>query len=99
MVVNETISVELVYIKPAQQTIMKLEVPSGSIIETVIKQSGLLKQNPEIDLSVNKVGIFSKVAELNHALNNGDRIEVYRSLQADPKEARRQRAKTNKSRC
>lgn len=92
MAENETISVELVYIKPALQTIIKLEVPNGSTIGTAIKQSGLLERNPEIDLSVNKTGIFSKVEELDYVLSNGDRIEVYRPLQADPKEARRRRA-------
>lgn len=89
---NETINVELVYITPASQNIIKLELPLGSNIEQAITESGLLKIYPEIDLAVNKVGVFNKIKELDTVLNDGDRVEIYRPLQADPKEARRRRA-------
>ena len=58
--------------------------------------SGLLQQCPEIDLSRNKVGIFSKMKELDTVLSDGDRVEIYRELKADPKEARRRRVENNK---
>lgn len=96
MVDTKFITVELVYIKPDKQTVLTLDVPTGSSIEQAINQSGLLQQFPEIDLSVNKVGVFSKLQSLDTILSTGDRIEVYRPLMADPKEARRRRATKNK---
>jgi uncharacterized protein len=92
---TKTITVELIYIKPDSQNILSLELAKGSDIHQAIDQSGLLKRFPEIDLEVNKVGVFSKIQSLDTVLKSGDRIEVYRPLRADPKEARRQRAKNN----
>ncbi len=90
---NETITVELIYIEPGSQNSLTLELPTGSDINQAINRSGLLRRFPEIDLAVNKVGIFSKIQELDTVLQQGDRIEIYRPLQADPKEARQQRAR------
>ena len=87
-----TINVELVYIKPDSQSVLNLEVEKGTTIQQAIESSGLLEQFPEIDLSVNKVGIYSKLTELDTVLEAKDRIEIYRPLLADPKEARRRRA-------
>jgi uncharacterized protein len=89
---NKTISVEIVYIDPHKQNILTFELEKGSDISQAIHRSGLLERHPEIDLTVNKVGIFSKIQELDYVLQSGDRIEIYRPLQADPKESRRQRA-------
>jgi uncharacterized protein len=93
MVQNEIISIELIYIEAASQNCLRLDLVKGSNIEQAIQQSGLLEHFPEIDLEVNKVGIFSKIQKLDTILRSGDRIEIYRPLKADPKEARRQRAK------
>ena len=93
MATDETVAVELVYIKPDQQTVLKLELPSGSTIETAITKSKILQRHPEIDLAVNKVGIYNRIKSIDYVLKHRDRIEIYRPLQADPKEARRRRAK------
>ena len=93
MAQSETISVELVYIETDSQNVIELYVDNGSSIEQAIHLSGLLTRFPEIDLAINKVGIFNKVKDLDTTLADGDRIEIYRPLLADPKEARRQRAK------
>jgi putative ubiquitin-RnfH superfamily antitoxin RatB of RatAB toxin-antitoxin module len=90
---EKTIKVELIYIEPKSQNSLKLELVEGTNIEQAIHFSGLLERFPEIDLSVNKVGIYSKIQKLDTVLQSNDRIEIYRSLLADPKEARRQRAK------
>ena len=90
---SQTINIELIYIRPDIQHIIKLDVNKGATIESAIEQSGLLIRCPEIDLAVNKVGIFNHIQALDYVLNEGDRIEIYRPLQADPKEARRRRAK------
>ena len=93
MASNKTIKVELVYIEPNKQNVLSVEIPEGSDIRSAISYSGLLEQYPQIDLSVNKVGIFSKLQQLDTILQQGDRVEIYRPLQVDPKEARRRRAK------
>ncbi|KIE93474.1 hypothetical protein AP1022_00242 [Actinobacillus pleuropneumoniae] len=58
----------------------------------MILQSGILEKYTEIDLRTNKVGIFSRPVKLTDMVENGDRIEIYRPLIADPKEIRRKRA-------
>ena len=61
-------------------------------MEQAIHASGILEQYPSIDLSINKVGIFGKLTKLDTVLRQKDRVEIYRQLLADPKEARRRRA-------
>ncbi len=89
----ELMSIEVAYATPEQQVIVMLNVPENTTVETAIKSSGLLARFPEIDLSVTAVGIFGKLCELNQLLKTGDRVEIYRPLHNDPKEARRQRAR------
>ena len=92
MVNASRINVELVYINPATQLVLELLVPAGITIGEVIQRSGILQQCPEIDLKRNKIGIYSELRKLDDAVAAGDRIEIYRPLQVDPKEARRRRA-------
>ncbi|MFM8391952.1 MAG: RnfH family protein, partial [Methylophilaceae bacterium] len=68
----------------------------GMTAEQAIRQSKIIEQFPEIDLTVNKVGVFGKLASLETALRHMDRVEIYRALIADPKEVRRQRAAEGK---
>lgn len=91
------IAVEVVFAKPGEQALEQLHVPVDATVEAVIRQSGLLERFPEIDLSSNKVGIFGKATALAAKLNDGDRIEIYRPLIADPKEARKKRAAEGKA--
>ena len=62
-------------------------------VRAAIEASGVLNDFPDIELTRNRVGIFSKLAQLDTPLRDGDRVEIYRPLQVDPKEARRRRAK------
>lgn len=89
---NDLISVEVAYALPDEQEIIQLKVKSEATIKAIILQSGILERFPEIDLDTSKVGIFSKLAKYTDTLHDGDRIEIYRSLIADPKEVRKQRA-------
>lgn len=91
------ILVEVVYALPDEQTLLAFEVEEGAIAEDAIKQSGILTQYPEIDLSKQKVGLFSKLIKLDHPLREKDRIEIYRPLIADPKEVRKKRAAEGKA--
>ena len=90
------ISVEVAYARPDQQVIIPLEVNEGASIEDAIRQSGIMDTFPEIDLAVNKVGVFGKLGKLDQSLRQKDRVEIYRKLIADPKEVRKQRAAEGK---
>jgi len=92
----DELQVEVAYALPEQQVILTVSVPSGTNVEETIKRSGILERFPEIDLSQNKVGVFSKLTKLDALLRNKDRIEIYRPLIADPKEVRRKRAEEGK---
>jgi putative ubiquitin-RnfH superfamily antitoxin RatB of RatAB toxin-antitoxin module len=87
------IRVQVCYARPDGQILHDLTVPAGTNLNAAVMQSGILAANPEIDLSVTKVGIHGKLKTLDTLLREGDRIEIYRPLQADPKEARRRRAR------
>ncbi len=93
---NKNISVEVAYATPAEQKIIVVEIEQGATIERVIDRSGILEIFPEIDLMVQKVGVWSKVKKLTDEVGDGDRVEIYRGLTMDPKEARRKRAKVKK---
>jgi len=93
MVAVKTITVEVAYAKPDHQKVILVEIKEGSTLEQVIKASGILTLYPEIDLSKQKIGIFGKIKNLQDIIQVGDRIEIYRPLLIDPKEARRKRAK------
>lgn len=94
---SEEISVEVVYALPQKQEMLSLKVKPGTTLSEAIEQSGILRDFPEIDLATAKVGIFSKQAKLDTVLRDKDRIEIYRSLIADPKEVRKKRAAEGKS--
>ena len=93
---SKSFKVEVAYAKPDEQVILALEVEEGATVLEAVERSGLLDRFPEIDPATAKLGIFSKAAKPDAALNPGDRVEVYRPLIADPKEARKKRAAEGK---
>ncbi len=97
MVAEAQILVEIVYARPDEQVLEQLKVSAEATVESVIHQSGFLERFPEIDLGSNKVGVFGKATPLSATLTEGDRIEIYRPLIADPKEARKKRAAQGKA--
>jgi hypothetical protein len=82
-------NVGVAYADKFKKTWLKLEVPDGSTVEEAIEHSGLLKQFPDIDLNTQKVGIFGKLTKLTARVAEGDRIEVYRDITADPETVER----------
>lgn len=93
----ELIDVEIAYALPDEQLIVPLKAARGITVKQAIEQSGILKRYPEIDLATCKVGIFGKASRFETELYPGDRVEIYRKLIADPKEARKKRAAKGKS--
>lgn len=88
----EQIVIEVCYARPERQELVELQLKPGTTLMQAIEDSGVLKRFPEINLANNKVGVFGKLASLNHVLHDGDRVEIYRPLIADPREVRRLRA-------
>lgn len=88
--------VEVAYALPKQQIIVPINVAEGTTAEAAVIASGILEKFPEIDLAVNKLGIFGKLCKPDTVLRHLDRVEIYRPLIADPKEVRRQRAAEGK---
>ena len=93
------IRVEVAYAGPGRAILKTLNLAPGSTIGEAIRACGLLAECPEINLERNRVGIFGRLARLDAPLRNGDRVEIYRPLIADPKEARRRRAASGKKRA
>lgn len=89
---DSTITIEITYALPTKQTLISLTVVKGSTVQSAIDQSGLLQKYSDIDLTINRVGIWYKTTKLDTILKQGDRIEIYRPLIADPKEVRKLRA-------
>ncbi len=79
-----------------EQALLGVEADAPLTAQQAIEKSGILQRYPEIDLTKNKVGIFGKAAKLDTLLGDGDRVEIYRPLIADPKEARKKRAAEGK---
>lgn len=86
------VRVQVCYARPGFVFLRELAVPASTTLRAAIEPSGLLAEVPEIDLAVSRVGIFGKSKTLDTVLRDGDRVEVYRPLIADPKESRRNRA-------
>ena len=94
----QSINIEVAYALPDKQIIRAVNVDVGTTIGAAIVQSGIMMDFPELDIELEnaKVGIFGKVASMTTALAEGDRVEIYRPLIADPKEVRRKRAAEGK---
>jgi putative ubiquitin-RnfH superfamily antitoxin RatB of RatAB toxin-antitoxin module len=86
------IHIEVAYATPERQVLLDLSVPAGTTVAQGIEQSAIRDEFPELNMDIKAVGIFSRKVPLDHVLREGDRIEIYRPLIADPKEVRRQRA-------
>jgi len=75
-----------------------LQLPAGATLADAVRASGLLERHPGIELESAKVGIWGKAATLDTPLRDGDRVELYRPLFVDPKEARRLRYRSHRER-
>ncbi|MFM2476343.1 RnfH family protein [Celerinatantimonas sp. MCCC 1A17872] len=91
------LNIEVVYALPEKQTLLSEIVDEGTTIEQAIAQSGIFQHHPELKGQALQVGIFSRAAKLTDQVQDGDRIEIYRPLLADPKELRKLRAQRAKN--
>lgn len=86
-----TIAVEVAFAEPHRQFLRRVELPAGATVGDAIRASGV-ERECGIEASALDAGIWSKPASRDATLREGDRVELYRPLRVDPKEARRRRA-------
>lgn len=85
--------VSVVYALPDRQIVRELDLADGTTVDVALRASRLLQEFPAIDLTVTSVGIYGRIASCDTMLQPGDRVEIYRPLNAEPKAARRLRSK------
>lgn len=88
----DEVTVEVVYAEASRQWLRRVTVPAGSTVSQAVQASGLVAQIPGLMLDPARLGIFSRKVSPDHVVGEGDRVEIYRPLTLDPKEARRRRA-------
>jgi len=84
--------VEVVFAMAEKQELLVIEVPEGSTVAAAIERSRLAGQFPDIDFDTLQAGVWGKPAARGHVVREGDRIELYRPLEMDPRDARRLKA-------
>lgn len=89
---DESLHVEIVYALPERVFRQHLRLPPGATVAAALSASTLADEYPQAIADKPRVGVFSRAATLQTVLRDGDRVEVYRPLAIDPKEARRRRA-------
>lgn len=89
----ERITVEVVCATPARQLLRRLTLPAGSTAMQAVEQSGILQAMPDVSFDPARLGIFARRVPPGELLHDGDRVEIYRPLTLDPKDARRRRAR------
>lgn len=85
--------VEVAYARPDRQRLVTVELAAGATARDAARASGLVDEFPEIDIERAPLGVFGRACAGDTVLRAGDRVEIYRPLQIDPKEARRRRAR------
>lgn len=88
-----TLRVEVVYALPREQVLVTLEMEQGATVRGAIERSGIPARFPEARVAEGNLGIFGRPVALDEPLRDGDRVEIYRPLTAEPGEARRERAR------
>ena len=93
----EVVSVEVVFALPAVQALVVVDVVTGATAADAIKQSGLQARFPEHDLDKLPIGVWGQRVDRSYRVKDGDRVEIYRELQLDPREARRRLAQAGRT--
>lgn len=89
----DRITVEVVCATAEHQRVRRVSLPAGSSVLQAVEQSGILLDMPEVAFDPSRLGIFSRRVSADEQVRDGDRVEIYRPLTLDPKDARRRRAK------
>ncbi|UCD68328.1 MAG: RnfH family protein [Betaproteobacteria bacterium] len=90
--------IEVVYALPDRQTVLACDVAEGMTVGQSVISSGILEQHPEIDLENADFGLWNERVAQDCLVRDGDRVEIYRPLIADPKQIRRKQARDARKR-
>lgn len=82
-------NIGVAYVTPVHKIWVRMDMPDDSRVRDAIERSGILDQFPDIDLEAQKVGIFGRITKLDTPLADGDRVEIYRPITADPDQIER----------
>lgn len=91
------ISVEIVFALEESQYLLAVSAPIGSTVAEVISRSGFVERYPQHNLADLAVGVWGRAVDKNHVVVDGDRVEMYRPLEMDPREARRKLAEVGRT--
>jgi putative ubiquitin-RnfH superfamily antitoxin RatB of RatAB toxin-antitoxin module len=94
----ERIAIEVAAALPDRQVVVRLEVPRGTTLAEAVALADLPAKMPGLEVDENRLGVFGKRRRPDEAVAEGDRVEIYRPLTADPKEVRRQLAELARAR-
>lgn len=97
MASQEKVRVQVVYALPHRQEVVSTVLPVGSTARDAVMHADIQARFPEADFSALPLGIYGEAVDPDRRLEDGDRVEIYRPLQMDPREARRQRAEAEGS--
>jgi uncharacterized protein len=92
------LTVAVVYATPGIEDITELALPLGSTVDEAIERSAVLRRHPQLADGPLELGVWERTVAGGHVLSDGDRVEIYRPLMVDPKEARRVRAAVRRRR-
>ncbi len=91
------LAIEVVFALPDEQRLASVSLPDGATVQDAIDASGLVTRFPDESIDSMQVGVWGRVVDREHALKDGDRVEIYRPLLLDPREARRRLAAAGKT--
>jgi len=89
-----TIRVEVAFALPAEQVLISVSLPADATVDDAIAASGIAERFPDERLQTLETGIWGRLAERQATVRDGDRVEIYRPLLRDPREARRELAQS-----
>lgn len=94
---SEVLAIEVVFALPDRQELISLTIDAGTTVEAALELSAIGEMFPDEDIANYQAGIWGKPVGRDHVLKDGDRLELYRPLSMDPREARRQLAESGRS--
>lgn len=94
---NDWLNIEVVAAQPDRQVVVPLTLAAGTTVAQAIEVAGLASKLPGFECDLARIGIFGRLCRPDRVLTEGDRVELYRPLKADPKEVRRQLAELERA--
>ena len=95
--ISPLLTIEIIYALPDQQTLLSLSVGEGTTVAAVLDRPELVAAHPDLVWREHRIGVFGKLVDADHVLDDGDRIEIYRPLIADPKTSRQARVEKRRA--